>query len=525
MPAAAADTGGRANTCGCLPAGSGDPNPNRGRAVINEELSEGDEVVVEFIPSDLPASSGTAAVPAPSGGNTTVEGGNVANDTSIAVDASGGDAAADAEGGDFNVVEVITSGGGNVNADAGSGGTADAAATGGAVVIGNVNSGANAGNQIEVNQLSTGKILCFTPDGKAVVEVPTRLSAPAGNVQVSGGNVSNDTDIAVDASGGTASADASGGDDNVVVVEGSGNVNASAGSGGTANADASGGAVVIGDVNSGGNTGNDISVAEELSGQIRQRVNDRLSGRDGREGRGRGNQGQARQGECVPPPCVTPGGALDTVVSGGNVSNDTDIAVDASGGTASADASGGDDNIVQVQGGNVNVDANAGSGGTANANASGGAVEIGNVSSGGNTGNDIRLNNVTGQLLCLSGNDTLLLQLDLAPKGGAMGRPVQGGTQGGTTVSGGNVSNDTDIAVDASGGTASSDASGGSGNIVVVEGRGNRGNVDASAGSGGTANADASGGAVVIGDVNSGGNTGNEIDVNDDDEDDEDDDD
>jgi hypothetical protein len=502
MPASA-DTGVPLSTCGCATQAPGKTNPSGGRAVINDELSEGDEVVVEFVPSDLPATNQSAVAPAPagSGGDTAVSGGDVENDTSIAVDAAGGDADAAASGGDFNLTEVIAGNNSDVEADAGSGGIANADASGGVVVIGNVNSGNNQGSQIEVNQFSTGKILCFTPDGRAVVEVPTRLSQPAGDVAIDGGTVTNETNISVNASGGNATSDASGGDGNIVVVNGGGrgNIDASAGSGGTANSDASGGSVVIGDVNSGGNTGNQITVGgRDLSAERAERQKQREARR------------AARRGECVPAPCETTNGNLDSAISGGNVSNDTDVAVDASGGNANADASGGDDNIVEVQGGGGNIDASAGTGGVANADASGGAVEIGTVRSGGNTGNEIALNSATGQLLCLSGNDALLLVLDLAPTG----------SSGSTGVSGGTVTNDTDIAVDAGGGNAAADASGGDDNIVTTDT--GSGNIEASAGSGGTANSDASGGTVVIGDVNSGGNSGNDIDNNDEDEEDED---
>ena len=75
-------------------------------------------------------------------------------------------------------------------------------------------------------------------------------------------------------------------------------------------------------------------------------------------------------------------------------------------------------------------------------------------------------------------------------------------------VSGGTVSNNTSIDVSANGGTAISDASGGSNNIGV-------GSQIASAGNGGVADAQANGGAVSLGDVNSGGNMGNAIAVGD----------
>jgi hypothetical protein len=81
---------------------------------------------------------------------------------------------------------------------------------------------------------------------------------------------------------------------------------ASAGSGGVATADAQGGTVSIGDVNSGGNAGNAISVGN--------------------------TQGGVR-------------------VDGGNVSNVTDISASADGGMAIADASGGSGNVAGDGGG------------------------------------------------------------------------------------------------------------------------------------------------------------------------------
>jgi hypothetical protein len=76
--------------------------------------------------------------------------------------------------------------------------------------------------------------------------------------------------------------------------------------------------------------------------------------------------------------------------------------------------------------------ASAGSGGIATANAQGGSVAIGNVNSGGNVGNAIGVRN----------------------------------TRGNVAVSGGSVSNQTAISVDASSGQAIADASGGSGNFA-----------------------------------------------------------
>ena len=88
-----------------------------------------------------------------------------------------------------------------------------------------------------------------------------------GSVVIHGGTVSSSTTVDISANGGTAIADASGGNNNVAIVAGRGGDNdgdgvdiAAAGNGGTANASANGGAVVVGDINSGGNQGNTIVV-------------------------------------------------------------------------------------------------------------------------------------------------------------------------------------------------------------------------------------------------------------------------
>ena len=73
---------------------------------------------------------------------------------------------------------------------AGNGGVATSSASGGAVGIGNINSGGNAGNAIGVGDTS-------------------------GEVGVYGGDVANLTNLGITANGGTAIADASGGDYNL----------------------------------------------------------------------------------------------------------------------------------------------------------------------------------------------------------------------------------------------------------------------------------------------------------------------
>ena len=79
-------------------------------------------------------------------------------------------------------------------ASAGNGGVATASANGGAVSIGDVNSGGNAGSAIGVGDTSWGSVF------------------------VDGGVVSNSTDLGISANGGTAIADASGGNYNLAFV-------------------------------------------------------------------------------------------------------------------------------------------------------------------------------------------------------------------------------------------------------------------------------------------------------------------
>ena len=79
-------------------------------------------------------------------------------------------------------------------ASAGNGGVATASANGGAVSIADINSGGNAGNAIGVGDTS------------------------GGSVAVDGGTVANLTDLSITANGGTAIADASGGDYNLAFV-------------------------------------------------------------------------------------------------------------------------------------------------------------------------------------------------------------------------------------------------------------------------------------------------------------------
>jgi hypothetical protein len=78
-------------------------------------------------------------------------------------------------------------------ASAGNGGTATSSANGGAVAIGDINSGENSGNAIGVGDT-------------------------VGSVAVDGGAVANATTLNVSANGGTAISDASGGDYNIAFL-------------------------------------------------------------------------------------------------------------------------------------------------------------------------------------------------------------------------------------------------------------------------------------------------------------------
>ena len=92
-------------------------------------------------------------------------------------------------------------------ASAGNGGTATASANGGAVSVGNVNSGGNTGNSIAVGD--TGGWVC---------DKWGKCTGSDGSVAIDGGTVTSSTDISISANGGVAIADASGGDNNFAFV-------------------------------------------------------------------------------------------------------------------------------------------------------------------------------------------------------------------------------------------------------------------------------------------------------------------
>jgi hypothetical protein len=209
----------------------------------------------------------TASQPAcaPMGG-VRINGGSVTNTTNLDLSADGGTSIGAAGGGDDNVAATLDDGDDDDDdiAAAGNGGSADSAANGGAIGTGNVNSGENLGNVISVGDTFASGCAPLDSSGN-----PVAVSA----VQIDGGTVTNETNIRVSADGGTAIADATGGDNNIAINGGSaGNAGnggvSSAGNGGTANSSANGGAISIGDVNSGGNVGNVITVGNTISGGV-----------------------------------------------------------------------------------------------------------------------------------------------------------------------------------------------------------------------------------------------------------------
>jgi hypothetical protein len=92
---------------------------------------------------------------------------------------------------------------------AGNGGAANSSASGGAGVLGDINSGGNAGSAIGVGNTS-GSMVC-DEWGKC-------YPSEGGYVGVDGGDIANSTSIGVSLSGGTAISDATGGDNNIAFV-------------------------------------------------------------------------------------------------------------------------------------------------------------------------------------------------------------------------------------------------------------------------------------------------------------------
>lgn len=219
-----------------------------------------------------------------------INGGTVTNTTTLDLSADGGTGIGDSSGGDDN---LATTGGADDrdrnkgrkndrkrdrkdrrerNGDsetsaAGNGGVSDAGADGGAVAAENVNSGGNVGSAIAVGDTVGGSGYgCYPASGT----YSGTATGAVGGVYIDGGTVTNETVIEVSADGGTAIADASGGDNNIAANGGragnGGSITSSAGNGGVSTASADGGVISLGNINSGGNAGNAIAVGDTVAG-------------------------------------------------------------------------------------------------------------------------------------------------------------------------------------------------------------------------------------------------------------------
>ncbi len=129
-----------------------------------------------------------------------ISGGSVSNSTSINLNADAGTAIGDASGGDDNIAfELGGTDGDDVTAAAGNGGTADSAANGGAIAVGDVNSGGNVGNVIEVGDTSCAPAPApekpapeKKPDAKPAPEKP---AAPVSALPSTGTGVAGDVNF------------------------------------------------------------------------------------------------------------------------------------------------------------------------------------------------------------------------------------------------------------------------------------------------------------------------------------------
>ena len=117
---------------------------------------------------------------------------------------------------------------------------------------------------MKLSRVVLGSAVAVSLVGGGLMASPVAAQDECG-VAIYGGDVLNETVIDLNANGGTGIADASGGFGNAALTGGR-NVDdvdiASAGNGGVASAAANGGAISTGNINSGGNVGNAISVGD-----------------------------------------------------------------------------------------------------------------------------------------------------------------------------------------------------------------------------------------------------------------------
>lgn len=277
-------------------------------------------------------------------------------------------------------------------------------------------------------------VLAFT---LALLATGRPAAAQDTTVEVDGGRVTSTSDVRVSADGGEAVAAADGGSANTAALDARGrsatvdDASVEVGAGGDARADASGGEVaveavamdpttgdetlVLADIESGGNVGNDITAADTVA---------------------------------------SADGGASLSVAGADVVSTTAVTVSADGGVALATANGGDVNTVAVTAvatagaatlTDLTIGVGNGVGDSATADASGGMATLGEIRAGGNTGGVIAIGSTTS----LGGDATVV---------------INGGTVSSTTV----------VAITANGGDAIAIANGGSGNAVhlTAEARG-----------------------------------------------------
>jgi hypothetical protein len=116
---------------------------------------------------------------------------------------------------------------------------------------------------VKLSRVVLGSAVAVSLVGGGLMAMPVAAQDDCG-VSIYGGDVLNETVIDINADGGTGIADASGGSNNLAATGGGGDGvdTAASGNGGVASAAANGGAVSTGDINSGGNVGNAISVGD-----------------------------------------------------------------------------------------------------------------------------------------------------------------------------------------------------------------------------------------------------------------------
>lgn len=119
---------------------------------------------------------------------------------------------------------------------------------------------------MKMSRLVMGSAVAVSLVGAGLLATP--VGAQECGVAVYGGDVMNETVIDISANAGTSISDSSAGSNNLATTGGGGGLEgvvtnvASAGNGGVATSAANGGAISTGNINSGGNVGNAISVGD-----------------------------------------------------------------------------------------------------------------------------------------------------------------------------------------------------------------------------------------------------------------------